>query len=236
MKNFSLAFSLFLASLLPSLAVSQYDESPEYAMSEARMVTLGVLQRDFRPRGGNSAADSIVIDYRRLMPVVAFRQGPVDLMVGYTTYSLGGTSRSAILLAASASRDVPLAGKRPSALVVPLTLAADFTKAEAKGLERDNFNIASIGLGAGLKFRYSSPSLDLAIQVVQSAQFSSEGFGTGTGFSALTVADASIQLRRIGVLDGIALGYRARYQTWSMSNSNFDYKSLSHGPYLGILF
>jgi hypothetical protein len=68
------------------------------------------------------------------------------------------------------------------------------------------------------------------------AQYSSEGFSVGTGFSAATMGDAVLQIRDVGILEGIAVGYRFRLQTWAMSEARFNYRSLSHGPYLGILF
>jgi len=59
---------------------------------------------------------------------------------------------------------------------------------------------------------------------------------TGSGFSGAVVLDASTVFRTIGIADGLALGYRFRLQTWSLSNARFDYRAVSHGPYIGIAF
>ncbi len=170
------------------------------------------------------------------MPIIGFRQGPTDIAFGYSTYTLKGLTRSTVFLSATVSQDIPLAGRRPSALVMPLLISADFTKAEGLGRERADFNVASVGLGAGLKYRYSGPTIEFSLLAIEAAQYSSEGFSVGSGFSALTMADVTLVLRDAVVLDGIALGYRFRYQTWSMSDSQFNYSSLSHGPFIGILF
>ncbi len=219
-----------------SSALAQYDEPREYRPFEGRILSLGALALDFQPRPGNTGPDSSLIDFRRVMPVVGFRQGPVEIMLGYTTYSLRNARRSTVLLSAQFSQDVPLAGKRPSALLLPLTLTADFTKAEGTGFERENFNIASVGLGAGLKYRYYTRGIEFSMQLIEGAQFASEGLSTGSGFSALTAGYALVVLHEALLFDGLALGYRFRYQTWAMENTRFNYRSLSHGPFLGILF
>jgi hypothetical protein len=45
-----------------------------------------------------------------------------------------------------------------------------------------------------------------------------------------------VLVRSIRVLEGLALGYRFRFQTWAMSNSRFNYRALVHGPFVGLLF
>jgi len=228
---------LLLMVLVPlGAAWAQYDEQPEYRPFEGRVLSLGALSLDFEPRPGNTTPDSAVINFRRWMPVIGFRQGLVEIMLGYTTYDLRGAARSAVHLSAQVSRDVPLAGRRPGALVLPVMVTADFTKAEGTGFERENFNIASVGLGAGLKYRYYTEAMEFSIQIVEAAHFSSEGWSTGSGFSALTMGHALLVLHQSLVFDGVAVGYRFRYQTWAMDNSRFNYRSISHGPFLAIVF
>jgi hypothetical protein len=231
-------FILLLCVILISFhgGLAQYDEPREYKPFEGRILSLGALALDFRPRPDNGVSDSAVIDFRRWMPVIGFRQGPVEIMLGYTTYSLRNASRSTILLSAQFSQDIPLAGKRPQALILPVMVTADFTKAEGTGYERENFNIASVGLGAGLKYRYYTGGIEFSMQVAEAAHFSSEGLSTGSGFSALTTGYALVVLHQTLVFEGLAVGYRFRYQTWAMDNNRFNYRSLSHGPFLGILF
>ena len=220
----------------PFRSSAQYYEPREYTPSESRFFHAGFFQRDFRPRGSNPTPDSVVIDFRRIMPVIGFRQGPADITVGYTTYVLKGTTRSTVFLGATFSQEVPLAGTRSEALVMPLIVSADFTKAEGVGFEREDFNIASVGLGLGLKYRYQGRSLEFSAFAAEAAQYSNEGLSVGSGFSALTLGDAILLMHGALVFDGVVLGYRFRYQTWSMNESRFNYRSFSHGPFIGVLF
>jgi hypothetical protein len=237
MSKLSFCFCILALLVVPlAYASAQYIEGREYAPSEARYATLGFVDRDFTPLGSNSLPDSLAIRFKRIMPMLSFRQGAAELFLGYTTYTLSGSSKSTVVFGGRFGTEVPIVGRRSSMLLFPLQLAADFTKAEGIGPSRENFNVASVGIGAGLKYRYFNSTTEFSIGFEELAQYSSEGFGVGTGFSAASLADATLQLRGIGVLDGIAVGYRFRLQTWSMSESKFNYRSVSHGPYVGIMF
>lgn len=221
---------------LPVAVHAQYYEEREYAPAETRYLYAGLARPDFLPRTTNPTPDSLAVAFRGLMPIIGFRQGPVDISVGYMTYSLRGMSRSATLLNATVMQELPLARGGAGALLLPVVLAADYTRAEAIGFERDNFNIASVGLGMGLKYRYQKRDLDLSLHLLGVAHYSSEGFSTGTGFSPAVLAEAVLILPDAIVGDGIAIGYRFRFQNWSMSNDRFNYRLASHGLSLGIMF
>ena len=225
---------LFAVALSPVHA--QYYDRPEYEPSGARFLNGGFVHRDFAPWSSNTNPDSLAIKYNRVMPMIGFRQGPVDLTFGYTQFTLRGRSRSTIFFGVTAANELPLTHRSRAALLLPIALSADYTKAQAAGPERDDFNIASLGIGAGLKFRYNARSVDFAVEAVEIAHFSTEGFAAGSGFSAATVAEAVLILREALVFDGVALGYRFRLQTWSMNQNRFDYRSVSHGPFVGVLF
>jgi hypothetical protein len=215
---------------------AQYNEPREYQPTEARYFYAGFFQREFKPRSSNTTPESVAIAFDRVMPLIGFRQGLVDVTFGYATYTLEGTSRSTVYLGATVGQEVPLVGRRPGALLIPVVLSADFTKAEGIGFERENFNIASVGLGIGLKYRLVKERFDFSIQALEAVHFSSEGLNVGSGFSAATSGEAVLQLPRTLVFDGVVLGYRYRLQTWAMNNARFDYRSISHGPFLGIMF
>jgi len=215
---------------------AQYDEPSKYESPVARYVHFGIMQRDFQPRSSNTAPDSAVISYDRWMPMIGLHQGMFDISFGYAQFSLRGKSRSTIFFGVMASNEILLTGSRQGALILPIMLSADFTKAEGLRSEREDFNIASVGIGGGLKFRFNQESVDFSIHATQFVQYSFEGFSSGNGFSAATVAEVSMLINRALVFDGMALGYRFRFQTWSMSNENFDYRVVAHGPYVGILF
>ena len=229
-------FCTMLCVISRQMVLAQYYERETYEPADARYVYAGFMQRDFSPRASNSIPDSLSITFNRLMPFIGLRQGPVDFMFGYTTYTLGGESKTSIFLAANISQEIILSGRRSNALVMPFMLSADFTKAEGIGVERENFNIGSVGIGAGLKYRYNSESVDFSIQAGEIVHYSFEGVSTGNGFSAATVADALLLLPGALVFDGVVVGYRFRLQTWAMNREQFNYKSVSHGPYIGVMF
>jgi hypothetical protein len=228
---------LFAALAVPSAEmVAQYYEEKEYAPSEARYIAVGFVARDFTPRSTNSLADSSVIRFTRVMPILSFRQGPAELLFGYTSYTLSGSSKSTVFFGGRFGTEVPIAGRRTSQLLFPLQLAADFTKAEGIGPSKEDFNIASLGVGVGLKYRYFTSSVEFSIGVEELIQYSSDRFGIGNGFSSASLGDAELLLNDVALLNGIVVGYRFRLQTWAMNESKFNYRSVSHGPYFGIMF
>lgn len=217
-------------------ASAQYYEEQEYSPAEFRYISAGFMNREFTPKTSNSLPDSARIHYTRIMPMVSFRQGAAELMFGYASYTLLGGSKSTIFFGGRFGGEVPIAGRRPFVLLFPLQLAADFTKAEGVGPSREDFNIASIGVGAGLKLRYFTSAVDFSFGVEELAQYSTDGIGIGNGFSAATVGDVVALLREFGPFEGAVVGYRFRLQTWSMNESKFNYRSISHGPYIGLMF
>ncbi len=231
-----LSLCLTAAAWLLQPARAQYMEPRDYEPFSLRVISAGVLERDFQPRGSNTAPDSLTISYTRLMPVVGFRQGPVDILFGYTTFNQAGASRSSLFLGTVISQDLSLSGGRQGGLLLPLMIGADYTKAESGGPERESFNIASIGIGTGLKYRLVSQAVDLSLSAGAIAHYAIEGLSIGTGFSGAVVMEAASVIRSIRIGEGLALGYRFRLQTWSMSTKQLDYRAISHGPYLGIAF
>ena len=231
-----LGCALVVLTICATRVRAQYYEEKEYSPSEARYISLGAVDVKFSPRYSNTQPESLMIRFKRTMPVVSFKHGGAEVLFGYTTYPLLGGSRSAIYFGGKFESEVPIVGRKPGALLFPLLVSADFTKAESAGPSRDDFNLASIGIGGGLKFRYIGSSIDFSIGVEEVAQYSSEGFGVGSGFSASTLGDAVMLLKDISLLEGIAIGYRFRLQTWSMNETRFNYKSTLHGPYLGVMF
>jgi len=215
----------------------QYMEQPRtYVPSDARYLSAGFYERDFRPRGTNDAPDSLAIRYTRVMPVVGFRQGPIEFLFGYTTYDLDAASRSAIYFGVTFSGDYVIAGSREQALVLPLMVDADFTKSESAGSLHDNFNVGSVGLGTGLKYRINGEAVDFWVSAVAIIHYSFDGYNLETGSSPAAVAEAVAVLPGIGILDGLAVGYRFRYQAWTLGGGRYDYKTVNNGVFLGVLF
>ncbi len=226
-----------VCGILGAVARAQYyDPREESPSAEARLVYGGAMWRDFSPRAANSLPESATMRFTRVMPVVGFRTGLVDLLFGYTTYVNNGRSRSAVSFGGTVAGEFVALGGRPGALLVHLLLAADFTKVESGGSQRDDFNVASVGLGMGLEYRYRARSILFWVRAGVIAHYAIEGYSTGSGFSPAVTAESMLCFRDIGLFDGIALGYRFRLQTWSMNNAALDYRSLFHGPTLGVMF
>jgi len=221
--------------LLGASARAQYYDEPLEPPGPYRFLFAGVGSADFAPTGSNTAPDSAQISYTSLMPLVGIRQGPFELMLGYAQYSQGGATLSSITLQTTVSFDITLSGGRSEALVLPILIAGDYTKAASQGPSRSDFNLGSVGAGAGLAYRRSNPSLEFTVEAGGLLQYSFEGFGTVYGFSPAALVRVTAVLPRFPVLNGIALGYRFRSQSWSMSDKTLNNRFLLHGLSVGIL-
>jgi hypothetical protein len=222
--------------LLSLRASAQYLERPEYEPLSARYLYAGVSSMEMMPRTSNSAPDSLAIRFSAWMPFVGLKQGLVDLYFGYTRFTQNGATHPAIVLGTSVAMEVLLTGRTQSALLLPVLLSADYTRADAGGAERDNFNVGSVGLGAGVRYRGGGDRVDFSIGVVGCAHFSFEGLNAATGSSLAAIGEASVRWSGVPVGGGIVLGYRARVQTWTMSNDHLNYQLVTHGPFLGVMF
>jgi hypothetical protein len=98
------------ALFLWNTAAAQYLEPGEHRRPDTRFVSAGVLQREFHPLASNILPDSLAIRYDQLMPVIGFRHGVLDILAGYTRYRLRGAKREALIISASASQELLLAG------------------------------------------------------------------------------------------------------------------------------
>ncbi|MBI5472390.1 MAG: hypothetical protein HY961_08610 [Ignavibacteriae bacterium] len=216
-------------------ASAQYYER-SYEQTENRFVHVGFWKKDFAARSSNSLPDSLRIGYDRILPTIGFRQGLLDITFGYARFSLRGEDKTTIVVTATIGNEFPLTFSPTQALLLPLMISSDYTRADNSGGDREAFNIGSVGFGAGLKYRIMSGAFEFALSASEVAHWSLEGFSTGSGFSPATLAEAQFVFREVAGLDGITLGYRFRYQSWNMNNDKYDYNSLSHGAYLGVMF
>ena len=227
----------FILSCAAPAAVAQYLEQPRsYAPSDARFVSAGMFARDFRPRGSNTAPESLAVSYTRVMPLVGFRQGPVDFLFGYTTYDLHGAARAAIYFGVTFTGEYILSGNRERALVLPFVVDADFTKSESAGTLHDNFDVGSIGVGTGIKYRSNGESVDFSVMAAAIIHYSFDGYSLQTGSSPAAVAEAVALLPGVRILNGLALGYRFRFQAWTLGNGKYDYKTVNNGVFVGVMF
>ncbi len=230
---------LSLASVLlliaPARLLAQYDLPRDYQPTEIRAVSVGLSSIEFRPTS-STAADSSTITFHTLMPVADFRSGLMDVYFGYTRFTQSEQSQPAILVGLNVGTELPLLGKRSSALLFPVMIAADFTRADAAGASRNSFNVASVGLGMGLKYRMVTQSVDAWLSTVAVAHYSTEGFSVHTGFSGAILAEFLAYFPGIPIGEGMSFGYRFRYQTWSLPGDNLHYRMMFHGPSIGVAF
>lgn len=224
-----------MAAAPVSPAHGQYFERKIEPRSD-RFLSAGFLVWRFEPRFTNTQADSLRISYRRTMPTIGFRQGLVDVAFGYMRYTLHGQGRSAMFLGLSIARELPMMHAGMSAFMLRVLVSSDYTRAESNGRDTEHFVVGSAGLGAGLTFRLRQSTWEFSLGASEAVHASFESFSTGIGFSAATIGEAVVLLHQLVVLDGIAIGYRFRYQTWNMNNAKLDYRSLSHGAFLGGMF
>lgn len=227
--------TLLFASMFAQDLLAQYYERP-YEHMENRFIHVGFFQRDFQPRSTNPFPDSLTINYSRIMPTIGFRQGLVDITFGYTRFFIRGQDKTSIFASVAVGNDLPITFSSTHAFLIPLMISSDYTRADNTGGDKENFNLGSVGIGAGLKYRFMNRGLEFSLLAAEAAHWSFEGFSTGSGFSAASIGEALFVFRDVLSLDGITLGYRFRYQTWNMNNAKFDYKSLSHGAFVGVMF
>ncbi len=229
---------LFTFALLLVCAVrvaAQYEEPADVAPAEWRYLWAGAAFRTFGPLASNTAPPDVQIDYDAVMATLGLRQGPMDLAVGYASFDQQGESRASIVVNLLYSFPFPITGPGPTTLILPIMLGADYTKAEASGPERNTFNIASVGVGTGLEVRHRTSGMEVSVRAGGLVHYSTEAYNFTGGFSAAAVGEAVLLFPRIGILDGLAVGYRVRYQTWSMSNEEFNYTTFAHGPFVGVM-
>ncbi len=216
-------------------AFAQYETPREYSDREARYLSAGAMLRDFAPRAGYTGGDSLAIAFSNWMPMIGYHQGMLDVQFGYTRYTLKGVKRNAVFFGTTLSTETPLVGGRPAALVMPVLLSLDYTKAESPGNERDHFNVASLGLGTGLGVRFTDAGTEFSARAAGIYHFSFEGLNTGNGSSLAVTGEVSLVMRTIHIGDGIVVGYRFRHQTWSLADGRLNYRVTAHGPYVGVL-
>ena len=227
--------ALLMMWCLTPYSGAQYREHTPQRISD-RFVHAGFFAQRFEPRSSNAQADSLRIAYRRLMPTLGFRQGLVDVTVGYTRFPLHGQDKAALFVGLSVGHEMPITQSAANGLFVRLSVSSDYTRAESSGGDKESFVIGSAGIGAGMVYRLRHRGFELSLAASEALHGSFQTFSTGMGFSAATMGEALVQLREALLFDGIAMGYRFRYQTWSMNNKKFDYKTLAHGAFIGVMF
>lgn len=207
-------------------------------LTEYRSLGIGYHFQDFRASRSNSLPDSMRTMFSSAMPMIEFRQFNVRIAFGYQGYAdRSGFEREAYSVYGETHSDLPLDGTvrtKPS-LFVPIVVSANYMRAESGYRTVKGFDIGSLGVGTGLKYRFVDRSFGIQASVVGSLFYSSEGFSVEYGSQTSLVGEVQSVFSDI-LFEGIVLGYRYEIQRWNMSNNILDYQRWYHGGFVGVLF
>jgi hypothetical protein len=211
----------------------QYIERDERTPGDlSRFIAVGVIRRDFTPMGSNTAPDSLRIRYGSLLPGVTFRQSGFEICLAYGRYTANGKRSEMVMLSSTYSNDLPLSGSR--ALAASLIIGADYAKAGAGATVRDDFNLASVGIGLGLVSAPDVGRLKLSLSVHALMHLSYEAYSARSASSPAVLAGGTVLFPGGPIGDGLALGYRFRWQQWS-TGGYFDYRAVNHALFFGVI-
>lgn len=227
---------IFSLLMIPFLAPAQDFGYEYYNILDYRSLGVNYSLQEFTPRPSNSLPDSERISFKTNLPFIEFRQLGMRLAVGYQTYAMNGQSRSSFSVYAESSNDFPISGKADrSGFFLPVIISANYVKAESGIFGIKNFDIGSLGIGTGLKYRYFGQNFGIEAYVNGAFHYATEGFSVEYGSSTTYTGELHCIFPEI-FLDGIDVGYRYQWQSWNMSNAIFDYQRYYHGAFLGVLF
>ncbi len=205
-------------------------------LSDFRSIGVGGAVHQFEPAANNSLPDSLRIHFSAIAGIVEYRDLNTHIAFSYTPYTINGTTQAALSLSAESAYDIPLSQSRESQrFFFPIMISTNFLKASGSSRFTKDFNIGSVGIGAGVKYRYIGDSFGVQVYGVGSILVSSQGFSAETGTSTSAMAEASVLLPGI-IGEGMIVGYRFESQSWTLSNAIYDYRRQFHGPFIGIFF
>jgi hypothetical protein len=225
-----------LVSAVTGSARAQYIVPEEGLPPSPRFLAAGPVWWSFSPLGSNTLPDSSAIRFDRVAPLLSYRDGLLEIMVAYTRYQHGTESSPAIYFGGKVGQEIGLSATRTSALTFPISLLAEFTKVEASGPSRQTFNVGAVGLGGGLKYRLSSRTMQFWIEGGGTAAFAFDAYSMSSGFCGGAYGEAAILFGNVGPFEGIALTYRFRLLSWSMTDHAQNYRAVVHGPTVGVVF
>jgi hypothetical protein len=222
--------------VLCSVARSQEFGVENTRLSDFRSIGIGAAAHRFEAAGNNSLPDSLRIHFSSTAGIIEYRDLSTHIAFSYTPYTINGTSQTALSLSAESAYDIPLSQSRESQrLFLPIVISTNYVKASGSSHFTKDFNIGSLGIGAGIKYRYIGDSFGLQIFGAGCILVSSQGFSAETGTSTSALAEASLLLPEL-IGNGIIVGYHFETQSWSLSNAAYNYHRQFQGPFIGIFF
>lgn len=233
MKRIFILFSV-IVTLVPA-----QDFGYEYFMlTEYRSLGGAYNLQKFSALSSNPLTDSNRTAFSTALPFIEFRQNGGRLAVGYQEFKdVNGKTRESFSVYGDSQNDFPLGGSRKSKATwfIPIVVGANYVRAQSPNNSVVSFDIGSLGIGSGIKYKYFSRSFGIQAFATGSLYYASEGFSTDYG--SQTSLSGEVQFIFSEVLyQGILFGYRFETQEWNMSNNALDYQRQYHGAFVGFLF
>lgn len=207
-------------------------------LPDFRSLGVGMMLQHFQPANGNPVAPADRIDFSTTVPVIELRQDGGKLSVGWNGFTdAAGTNRRSLSVYGETHNDLPLGvrvGSMPT-LFLPVIVSANFVRADGPSSSIGPFDIGSVGIGTGLKYKRFGRDWGVTAFAATSILYATRGFSTEYG-SQTSVAGEMTVVRNGWGLEGILAGYRFEQQRWNMNDARFDYRRLYHQLFIGFLF
>ncbi len=218
------------------VAVSAQDFGYEYySLTEFRSLGGSYSFSNFSARNSNSLPDSQRLAISTHLPAIEFRQLNTRLTLGYQKYSIAGVERTAYSVFAQQGNDLALSRDSRPNFYIPIFASANYLRAEGKSPNVRTFDIGSVGMGAGLKYRYFDRNFGIEAYGAASIHYSTAGFSAEYGTQNSIMGEILFLLPEI-IYEGIIFGGRAEQMNWNMNTPTLNYQRLYSGVFLGILF
>ena len=230
--------ALFSLAALVSFLGAQ-DFGYEYLMlTDYRTIGASYNLQQFKAGSSNVLIDSNRIVISSALPFIEFRQNNGRLAVGYQTYTdVKGKSKDSFSAYGESHNDFPLDVSRQSkpSFFIPIVVSANYMRAPSINAGIADFDIGSLGLGTGIKYKHFTRSFGIQAFAVGSLYYASEGFSTDYGTQTSISAEVQLIFSEI-LYQGILVGYRFELQRWNMNDNALDYQRQYQGLFVGFMF
>ncbi|MHB1051290.1 MAG: hypothetical protein ACYC09_14515 [Bacteroidota bacterium] len=207
-----------------------------YTMTDFRSLGVSYNIQEFAPSGSNPLSDSLRIRITSAMPMFEYREMQARVAVGYQSYTVLGRPSNAFSVFMESGHVFSISGKEQrSGFFIPVKLSANYLRAENPHQGQRNFDIGSLGVGTGVKYRYIAKTFGLQAFAAGSLHYASVGFGTEYGSQTSLTGEIQWIFPEL-IFEGLTAGYRYERQAWDMSDTQLNYRRFYHGPYIGIFF
>jgi hypothetical protein len=227
---------LFIVFFCVSLLNGQDFGYAYYSMTDFRSLGVSYNAQKFSPAGSHPFPDSAGFRFTSAMPMIEYREMQARVAVGYQSYTVNGNSHNAFSVFMESGNDFSLSGKEQrNGFFVPIKLSANYLRAGNSTPGQKNFDIGSLGFGAGGKYRYITREFAIQIFATGSIHYASVGFGTEYGSQTSLAGEVQWIVPEI-FFGGVIAGYRYERQQWDMSDALLNYRRWYHGPFIGVIF